>query len=184
MKRHYFIADDLESLSRAHGDLLANGLGPEQVHVLSFADSDVEGRHLHDVQSLMKRDIVRSTEFGAAVGVIAAVATLAAAYFTGIAVRTSWVPFVFLAVILLGFFTWEGGLFGIQIPNSRFRRFEEALHAGRHVLFVDAASGDETAVVRITGLHPALHPAGTGPASPGWLMTWQRGMKRFVQWAP
>src|SRR5262245_42156478 len=108
MKRHYFIADDLDDVTRAHEDLLANGLECEQVHVLSFADCDTERRHLHDVQSLMKRDLVRSTEFGAVVGVLAAATTLAVVHFTGIGASTSWWPFLFLAVVLLGFCTWEG----------------------------------------------------------------------------
>ena len=184
MKRHYFIADDLDDLTRAHGDLLENGLEPEQVRVLSFADSDTERRQLPDVQSLMKRDLVRSTTFGAVVGVLAAGTTLAVVYFTGIGARTSWVPFLFLAVVLLGFCTWEGAFLGIQLPNSRFRRFEEALSAGKHVLFVDVGGTEERTVSRITDMHHGIHPAGTGPASPGWLLRWQRGLKRFVQWAP
>jgi hypothetical protein len=184
MKRHYFIADDIDELTRAHGDLLANGIGQEQIHVLSLDDGEVEGRHLHEVQAFMKRDIVRWTELGAAVGVIAAFATIAFAHLSGIAARTSWVPFAFLAVVLLGFATWEGGLFGIQTPNSRFRRFEEALRTGKHVLFVDATARDERAVAGVAALHPALHPAGTGTAAPSWVCSAQRGLKRFVQWAP
>ncbi|AGH46335.1 hypothetical protein C427_4230 [Paraglaciecola psychrophila 170] len=35
--------------------------------------------------------------------------------------------FGFLAVIVLGFCTWEGGLVGIQIPNYQFKRFQALL---------------------------------------------------------
>jgi hypothetical protein len=36
-------------------------------------------------------------------------------------------PFIFLAIIALGFSTWEGGFYGIQSPNFHFSKFEDVL---------------------------------------------------------
>ena len=140
MKRHYFIGDDLNVVAAVERALMAKGIAAEQIHVLSLDDADAEQRNLHDVQSLMKKDVIHSAEIGALIGLAASIAAIAVAHLTGLAAKVGWVPFVFLAIVLLGFFTWEGGLIGIQLPNSRFRRFEKALRAGEHVFFVDVDS--------------------------------------------
>lgn len=184
MQRHYFISDDLDELASVERELESAGLAPEQIHVLSNDDGGTESRHLHDVQSLMKKDIVRSMERGAVIGVIAAALALLVPYAFGLTKTVGWIPFVFLAVILLGFFTWEGGFFGIKTPNSRFRRFERALADGKHVLFVDVKPDQEAALADVQSRHPHLTDAGTGAAAPGWIVAAQRGVKRFVQWAP
>ena len=44
---------------------------------------------------------------------------------------------VLLALVLFGFCAWSGGLYGIQVPNRDFKRFEAQLREGRHVFVVD-----------------------------------------------
>jgi hypothetical protein len=184
MKRHYFIGDDLNVVAAVERALIAKGIAAEQIHVLSLNDADAEQRNLHDVQSLMKKDVIHSAEIGALIGLAASIAAIAIAHLTGLAAKVGWVPFVFLAIVLLGFFTWEGGLIGIQLPNSRFRRFEKALRAGEHVFFVDVDSAQEPHVEQVLGAHPQLRPAGTGSSSPRWLVGLQQNARRFSQWAP
>jgi len=184
MKRHYFIGDDLSVIAKVERELRAQGIPGEQIHTLSLDDADAEQRQLNDVQSLMKRDVIHATEIGAMIGLAASVLALVVAHMTGIAERVGWIPFVFLAIVLLGFFTWEGGLIGIQSPNSRFRRFEKALRAGEHVFFVDVEDGEEATVRRVIGQHEQMRPAGTGSSSPRWLVGLQSSARRFFQWAP
>jgi hypothetical protein len=184
MKRYYFIGDDLDDVATAERALLAKGVAAQQIHVLSLADADAERRHLHDVQSLMKRDVIHSAEIGALIGLAASIVAIAIVQFTGLAAKVGWVPFVFLAVVLLGFFTWEGGLIGIQLPNSRFRRFEKALRAGEHVFFVDVEASQEDMLRQIMAVHSSLRPAGTGSSSPRWLVGLQQNARKFSQWAP
>ena len=184
MKRHYFIGDDLDVVAAVERALMAKGVTAEQIHVLSLNDADAEQRHLHDVQSLMKKDVIHSAEIGALFGLVASIAVIAVAHLSGLAAKVGWVPFVFLAIVLLGFSMWEGGLIGIQIPNSRFRRFERALRAGEHVFFVDVDSSQEAHVHQVLTAHPNLRPAGTGPSLPRWLVGLQQNAHRFSQWAP
>ena len=73
---------------------------------------------------------------------------------------------LFLAVVVLGFCTWEGGLFGIQKPHQEFKRFESDLDAGKHVFFVDVDSDQEAALSRIVEAHPRMQQAGEGRATP------------------
>jgi hypothetical protein len=184
MKRHYFIGDDLNVVAAVEPALMAKGITSEQIHVLSLNDADAEQRHLHNVQSLMKRDVIHSAEIGALFGLIASIAVIAVAHLSGLAAKVGWVPFVFLAIVLLGFSMWEGGLIGIQIPNSRFRRFERALRAGENVFFVDVDSSQEAHVHQVLAAHPNLRPAGTGPSLPRWWVGLQQNAHRFSQWAP
>ncbi len=182
MRRHYFVSNNLDDLEVLEEQLEAAGVSTAQIHVLSRNDAEVENhRHLHEVQSFMKRDIVYSTECGAAVGLGAFVLVLSVAYFAGWTESAAgWMPFIFLAVALLGFCAWMGGLIGIEKPNHNFVRFEQALSDGKHVFFVDLESRQEIGLEKVLKSHPQLEVAGTGSSAPHWLIALQQkgGMVR------
>ena len=128
----------------------------------------------------MRKDLVHSSVIGALVGLIAAFVVLLVAELAGWTDSAAGsMPFIFLAVVLLGFFTWEGGLRGIETPNVRFRRFQDALEAGRHVFFVDLEADQEELLDRIRQRYPGIEFAGTGGGSPHWAVTMQHRVKRF-----
>lgn len=181
MTRRFFISTDMDDLERLEEDLEAAGIVTPQCHLLTTDDAAAEShRHLNQVKALMKRDLVHSTLIGAAVGTVLAVILLLIAHFAGwVHSAAGWLPFVFLAIITLGFFTWEGGLRGIETPNQRFRRFEQALADGRHVFFVDLDPGQEDVLEAVVARYPAVEPAGSGTGSPHWLVHWQHRVKSF-----
>jgi hypothetical protein len=176
MLRRYFISNSLDDLEVLEEQLETAGISTPQIHVLSRSDADVERhQHLHEVQSVMKRDVVHSTKRGAIVGVCAFVLVLGIAYFGGLTqTAVGWMPFVFLAVVLLGFCAWEGGLLGIEKPNRHFARFEEALGEGKHVFFVDLEPGQEAVLKKVLTSHPQVELAGTGKSTPHWLIALQQ----------
>ncbi len=184
MKRHYYISDDLDDLETVEQDLEAAGVTTPQIHVLSEDDAGVEQHHLHQVEAVLKKDVVHGTEIGAVVGVLGAALVLAIAYFSGITESYTWVPAIFLAIIVLGFCTWEGGLIGIQEPHTDFRRFQEELHAGKHVLFVDVDSEQESILRKVVSQHPKLRDAGEGSSTPGWVVGAQQKWANFMKVAP
>ncbi|UTW08539.1 magnesium transporter [Pseudomonas benzenivorans] len=180
MNRHYYISEDLDDLETVESELEANGISTEQIHVLSEKDADVEHHHLHDVPSFMKQDVVHSGEIGAAIGAVLAAVVLGGAYLLGWTESAAgWVPFIFLAIVLFGFCTWEGGFFGIQVPNAHFRHFRQKLKEGKHVFFVDVEPEQESILDRVVQHHPALVDAGTGAASPHWIVAWQQKWHQF-----
>lgn len=184
MQRHYFISDSLDDLEVLEEQLEAAGVSTPQIHVLSRNDAAVEQhRHLHEVQSFMKQDIVHSTELGAVVGLCASVLVLALAHFAGwTQTDAGWMPFIFFAVVLLGFSAWVGGFLGIGKPNRNFVRFEQALSDGKHVFFVDLEPRQETVLKGLLKSHPQVEPAGTGSSAPYWLIALQQrsGMIRHT----
>ena len=163
MLRHYFISTDLDDLEVIEEQLEAAGVSTPQIHVLTDHDAELDHHaHLHRVQSLMKKDVIHSGLIGAAVGVFAFLLVLFVAYFAGwTETAAGWVPFIFLAIVLLGFCTWEGGLLGIQKTNYHFARFEKALKEDKHIFFVDLEPNQEVVLEKVLKSHPKLELAGT-----------------------
>jgi len=184
MKRHYYISADLDDLEAVERDLEQAGVTTPQIHVLSEDDAGVEQHHLHEVEAVLKKDVVHGTERGAIIGVIGAAAVLLIAWFTGFSEHYTWVPAIFLAVIVLGFCTWEGGLIGIQETHMDFKRFQKDLKAGKHVLFVDVDPEQESILQRVVSQHPKLKSAGDGESTPRWVVTAQQKWSRFMKLAP
>jgi hypothetical protein len=176
MLRHYFISNNLDDLEVFEEQLEAAGVSTPQIHVLSRKDAEVQNhRHLHEVQSVMKLDIVRSTERGAVVGLCAFVLVLSGVYLSGwTETAAGWMPFIFLAFVLLGFSAWMGGLIGIEKPNHKFIRFEKALSEGKHVFFVDLEPRQEAILEKLLKTHPQVELAGTGSSAPHWLIALQQ----------
>jgi hypothetical protein len=177
MQRHYYISDDLNDLKAVESELEQKGLSIPQIHVLSEDDAEVEKHHLHAIEAVLKQDVVHSTQMGAVIGILAAGAILATAYLMQWHTSAAgWLPFVFLSLAILGFCTWEGGLVGIQIPNYQFKRFQALLKQGKHVFFVDVDPSQYAALNEIAANHPGLKFAGTGEATPAWIV---KGQEKF-----
>lgn len=183
MLRHYFISDNLDDLELFEQQLEASGISTPQIHVLSKRDEDVaQHENLNSVQSFMKKDIIHSTEVGAVIGLVLAAFILTVAYVSGWTESAAgWLPFIFLAVVLLGFSTWEGGLLGIQRPNFHFTRFTDALKKGKHIFFVDLDAAQEDTLDKVLQSHPGVEVAGTGTAAPAWLISLQNRIPRFFK---
>jgi hypothetical protein len=181
--RHYFISDNLDDLELVETELESQGIDTPQIHVLSLDDSAVENHvNLHDVTSFMKSDIIRSGEMGAVVGVIGAALVLSVAYFAGWTDSVvGWIPYLFLAVVVLGFSTWEGGFIGLQRRNKHFRRFEKELADGKHIFFVDLIPEQEGVLDRVVADHPGLELAGTERGTSLWIMQGQKKIPHLLR---
>ena len=183
MLRHYFISDSLDDLELFEEQLEAGGISTPQIHVLSRHDEEVaHHEHLNYVQSFMKNDIIHSTAIGFIIGLCLAGFVLTIAKLAGWTdTPAGWMPFIFLAFILVGFSAWEGGLFGIQTPNYHFARFADALKEDKHIFFVDIEHEQEELLSKIQEKHPDLEMAGTGAATPSWMLAFQKVIPRFFK---
>jgi len=161
MKRHFYISDDLDDLDRIEVELEAGGVHKPQIHVFSKDDTGVETHdHLHNMESVFKNDVVHGTITGAWIGLaIAALILIVTSY-------SNW--------------TETGGLYGIQEPHRDFKRFAPQLKAGKHVFIVDVDPEQEAGLDRVVRAHPGLLLAGTGKATPGWVVRGQYNIKKFT----
>lgn len=184
MKRHYFIGDDLADLKQIERELRSRGIDTPHIRVLSRDDAGVQKYELPQVSDFMKKDVVRATTRAAVMGVAAAVLVLLVSWGFGWPEAWGWTPFVFLAIVVLGFITWEGGLWGIQEPNRKMRRFEKALDEGKHILFVEVPKGDEHILRSVAMEHRRLQEAGQEHARTEWRVAAEKGWRRFIRWAP
>jgi F0F1-type ATP synthase assembly protein I len=181
MRRHYFISDDLDDLERIEEELERSGINKPQIHVLSKDDAAVERhRHLHNIEAILKQDIVHGTIVGALLGVLSAILTLVAVYLTDLPETYTWTPFYFLAFVIFGFITWSGGFYGIQTPHKDFRRFQNALDTGKHIFIVDIDPSQEATIKQVEANHPHLRDAGTGSATPRWVIMGQQNFKNIT----
>ena len=185
MKRHFYISKDLDELEQIEQELETRGITTAHIHVLSHDDKEVANHpHLNEVEAVLRTDVVHSTKIGAVVGVIAATLMLYLVAFMGWAQQLTWTPFIFLAIVMLGFFTWEFGFIGIQRKNNRFARFESSLNAGKHIFFVDIEPQSESILRQVMFNHPSVQAAGDGPSVPQWFILLQDKFKLFVKTMP
>ena len=185
MNRLYFITDNLDQLQDAVRDLKTGGLTEPQMHVLSRDDAAIANYpELTPVEAVLKKDVVRGTEVGAIIGVAGAAGVLGLAYAGGLTATVGWVPFLFLAIVILGFCTWEGGLLGIHHEHSDFVQFQPQLDAGEHVFFVDQPGDLEPMLLDVVSGYPALRPAGRGNAAPGLLVHAHKKFNNAMQTLP
>jgi hypothetical protein len=96
-------------------------------------------------------------------------------------IAAGWVPFIFLSIALLGFFTWEGGLLGIQKPNAHFARFERALKDGKHIFIVDLEPSQDGLLEKTLKQHPQVKLAGTEELRQRWIIEFEKKVPRFFK---
>ncbi len=182
LHRQFFICAKLDEMEAFEETLERSGIAREQIHALSFDDRSVDRRaNLNEVVSLTKKDVLRSGWIGLAVGIAAAIVVLLVAALTGwTSTAAGWVPFIFLAIVVLGFCTWEGGLWGIQTLNHEFRQFESALSAGRHILYIDVTAEQQNVVDTAVQKHPSMKLVGVGSGQPYWIIKSNKGLKAFL----
>jgi hypothetical protein len=184
MQRFYFLGDDLDELENVSSELQAAGIAAEQIYVMTEKDSEVDRRRFNHVWSVLKRDTVHSAIIGSVIGIVLAALLLAGAWASGIADSYTWTPFVFLAIVVLGFCTWEGGLWGIQEPHHEFRRFQAELESGRHLLLVEASGDEATVLSTVCQSHPGLKRVGEGRAVPRFVRLGHILFNRYRAWGP
>ena len=181
MQRHFYVTGDLDDLERIEEELETRGVHRPQIHVFSRDDSAVEVHdHLHNIESVFKKDLVHGVIVGSWIGVVLASLVLIVSAYSDWPATYTWMPFIFLAIVLLGFGAWSGGLYGIQVPNRDFKRFEAQLREGKHVFIVDVDPKQEASLASVVDRHPGLQLAGTGKATPRWIVMGQHGIKKFT----
>ncbi len=157
MKHAYYMSRDLDELEQVQGELASEGLKEDHVHVLSDDIASVEEHDMRPVNPFMRTDVIHSMSIGLAIGVIGALAVASTSWVFGINSPVGTALVIFGCLLVLGFSTWEGGLWGIQEANHKYARVEDEIHAGKHLLIVDYENQQEFQALRkVQQRHPAV----------------------------
>ena len=189
MERYYYLSDNLDDLKKVENELQGHGIESLQLHVLSQdsgkIQADLEYHNLHSVNSIMKKDLMHSGLIGLVIGLFFALATLFLAYQQGwTETATGWMPFIFLAILIMGFCTWEGGLFGLQEPNQELDRFSELIDKDHVLFYVDVDTSQASSLRAVVLNHPKLQYCGEGQAPPAWIVGSLRYAKKMIKALP
>lgn len=184
MKRYFYINNDLDELETLVKDLESQKIDQGHVRILSNDDAELEKHHLNQVESLFKKDVIRCSMRGFVVGVIVAALILGLTYAFSLVSDYLWIPVIFLAVIALGFCTWEGGLIGIQEPHHEYKKFQKLLEHGKHVLIVDIKPSQEARLTTTVKSYPRVKFAGVIDKSSSLVAGTQTWWNKFIHWAP
>lgn len=171
MKRYYFVSDNLADLANVEQELQQQGISPLQMHLVSDSEAEAERLGLHQVASVFRKDIIYSMFTGFMIGLIVSTLLVVIGFSVGLEGNQQWAILLFVCLFIVGFCTWEGGLFGIQVPNRHYRRFARALKQGRHLFFVDVVKGQKPILDEAAKKHAHLKPVGRGAGEWSWLFS-------------
>ena len=184
MKRYFYVSNELDDLQAVENTLKEAGISRAQIHVLSNDDTGVKERNLNQVYSWFRTDVISTTYKGVIVGAILAALVLFFSNALGGVEAVGWAPFIMLAIVCLGFCTWEGGLIGSHLPSSRFKKFQRTLEEGNHVLMIDADPNDVELIDSVVAKTPGLASAGTDATKDQWTVATEKRFRQFANWGP
>ncbi len=183
MKRCYFISNSLDNLDQIEQALKNNGVTNPLIHILSNRNADVDKNGLESANPFIRKDVIHLTIIGAVIGIILSSLIIGTAYHTKIVDLAGWPPFIFLAIVVLGFCTWEGGFIGIQRPHPILRKLQPVLNKGKHVLFVDIEPQQRSQLKSVINKYDQLEPIGSSAAPPAWFIGAQDDWAELRHWA-
>ena len=71
MRRHFYISSNLDELEDVEKELESRGISTPHIHVLSLDDAAVaQHDRLHEVEAVLRTDVVHGTEIGALIGLV------------------------------------------------------------------------------------------------------------------
>ena len=159
-RRLYFLLPDVGSARRTADDLLLARVEDRHMHFLARRGTDLAG--LHEAGYLLKSDCLHGAGIGLGLSALGGAALGALILFNpmeGTAPHPLWFFVTVLAGALLG--AWAASMVGASVPNSKLRRFERDLDAGKVLLMVDVRYDDVEDIREIViARHPEAVPAG------------------------
>jgi len=164
MRRIYFLAPNIEVTHKIADELRTKGIEDQHMHVLAKRDTPMED--LPEASEFQKTDFIPALERGAALGATTGVlAGLVGLRFAGFAIAGGPILGVLFFGATIG--TMMSGLAGLQIGNSKVKKYESAIEEGELLVMVDIAKEriDEISEIIIKH-HPSAKFEGIEPMLP------------------
>ena len=164
MRRIYFLVPNIETTHKIVDELRTLGIEDHHLHILAKRDTPLED--LPEATEFQKTDFIPAVERGAALGATTGLlAGLVGLRFAGFAIAGAPV----LGVLVFGgtIGAMMSGLAGLQVGNSKVKKYEEAIENGELLVMVDIPKEqiDEISKVIIKH-HPDAEFEGIEPLLP------------------
>jgi hypothetical protein len=165
-RRIYWLVPDVDSARRMTDDLLLARIDQGHIHCVGCEGSDLSG--LHEANILQTSDIIHAAQQGLVIGGgIGFLAGLVAAMYPIFGEGPEWGLVGVLAVLGGAIGAWASSMIGSSVPNSRLKRFEEALRQGQILMMVDVPRYRVKEIeTMLQEKHPEAHLEGEEPAIP------------------
>jgi hypothetical protein len=138
MQHHYLVSNDISELEKIHDELVQKGIDHHHMHLWSnTVDANKEHTKIIPLNDFLKTDIIHSTLIGAAFGFVVSGLLVASSYYIGHHDVLGLFPYICAALVCLGLFTWEGGLWGIQETNHRVKKYKSIIKKAKYMLILD-----------------------------------------------
>jgi len=164
--RTYVTLPDVASARRLANDLLLARIEDRHMHFLARRGTDLG--ELHEASYLQKTDTVHGGFVGFVLGGLLGVVVgvvLVNYPVGGTSLQMGAVLITSIAGAILG--TWVASMVGLQVPNSRLKRFDGELAQGRVLLMLDVPAGRYQELRDIIArTHPEAADEGNEPTVP------------------
>ena len=164
MKRLCFLLPNVDSAHAVVGDLRANGIADNRIHVVANENTelgDLPEAGLGDDSDFYPQ-LQRGMAVGGSIGVIGGL----------IAMRVAGAVFGGAAVLLFGLIgagvnALLASIAGASFPNSRLTEFESAIEAGHVLVIVDVGNKEASAIENLVkNRHPEIEVDKAEPHAP------------------
>lgn len=164
MRRIYFLSPNIEITHKIVDELREAGIEDRHMHILAKRDTPLED--MPEASEFQKTDFIPAMERGAALGGLTGLlAGLVGLRFAGFAIAGGPVLGILFFGATVG--TIMSGLAGLQVGNSRVKKYEEAIENGELLVMVDIPMEDIGKISQMVIRHiPAAQFEGVEPLIP------------------
>jgi hypothetical protein len=162
----YFLVPDASMAQAIVDDLLRARITWQHIHVL--ANHNVTLEKLPEASLFQRSDVIHALERGVALGgATGAFLGLVALVFPPVGLTIAGGAVVAMTLAGAGFGAWTATMIGVDIPNSRLIRFQEAIREGQLLLMADVPVAREQEIEQLVAQHfPQVDMRGAEPTTP------------------
>lgn len=166
MRRIYFLLPNVESARGIIDELLVKRIEWRHIHVL--ANPGVTLEDLPQATLAQRSDLLPALARGtAAGGVTGVLAGLVAMAFPPAGLTIAGGAVVLIALASAGFGAWTATMIGVGVPNTRLKRFENAIDHGELLMMVDVGKNRVEEIEEVVrSHHPEADIEGMDPTIP------------------
>jgi hypothetical protein len=166
MRRIYFLLPNVHSAQMIINELLLLRVEWRHIHVIT--NHNVPLQDLPEANLAQRSDLLPALARGAAMGgLTGALAALVALAFPPAGLTIAGGAVVAITLCGAGFGAWTATMIGVDVPNTRLKRFEQAIEKGELLMMVDVAKDRVEEIEDVIKLrHAEANIQGTDPTIP------------------